>query len=216
MGLRSLQGGAWVLTCVLVLGGLEFLPAQAVDPAAKKSALVRSLILPGWGQHYLGAPLAARRLAVTEAGLWLGFILLRESSQGRRQDYRAYAAVHAGVDAISKSRPDIYYFNLGDYDSITAYNQERQRRRELDDVYTLGVGNDWQWDDPANRTRRYRDLRQTSLSLAKAATFTLGGMIVNRSLAALHILFLSRSSTPATAQLMPLPSGGVVSLRWEF
>lgn len=215
MGLRLLQGRAWVLTWALVLSGLEFLPAQAVDPAAKQSALARSIILPGWGQHYLGAPLAARRLAVTEAGLWLGFILLREGSQWHQQDYRAYAAVHAGVDASSKSRSDIYYFNLGYYDSITAYNQDQLRRRELDDVYTLGVGNDWQWDDSANRAR-YRDLRRTSLNFAKAATFTLGGMIVNRSLAALHILFLSRSSTQATAQLTPLPSGGVVSLRWEF
>ncbi len=215
MGLRSLPGRAWVLTLILALGGLEFLSAQAVDPAAKKQALVRSIILPGWGQHYLGAPVAARRLAVAEAGLWLGFILLRESSQWHLQDYRAYAAVHAGVDAGSKSRPEIYYFNLGHYDSITAYNQDQLRRRELDDVYTLGVGNDWQWDDTANRTR-YRDLRRTSLSLAKAATFTLGGMVVNRSLAALHILFLSRSSTPAEAQLTPLPSGGVVNFRWEF
>lgn len=204
-----------MLMLVLVLGGPEFLPAQAIDPAAKKSALVRSIIMPGWGQRYLGAPLPARRLAVTEVGLWLGFILSRESSQWHQQDYRAYAALHAGVDASSKSRSDIYYFNLGYYDSIRAYNQDQLRRREMDAVYTLGVGNDWQWDDPANRVR-YGDLRRTSLNLAKAATFTLGGMIVNRALAALHILFLSRSSTQATARLLPLPSGGVVSLGWEF
>ena len=215
MGLRSLQGGAWMLTLALVISGLEFLPAQSVDPAAKKAALVRSLILPGWGQHYLGAHRAARRLAVTEVGLWLGFIVFREGAQSYQQDYRAYAAVHAGVDALTKSRPDIYYFNLGHYDSITAYNQDQLRRRELDDVYTIGVGKDWQWDDPTNRTQ-YRDLRRTSLKLAKVATFTLGGMIVNRSLAALHILFLSRSRGPAEAQFTPLPYGGMVNLRWAF
>ena len=206
----------WTGTVLVVLlaAGVS-LTAQTVSSKSKSSAVIRSGIMPGWGQHYLGAAQPARRLAITEVGLWLGHLFSRQGTQWYRQDYQAYAALHGGLDGAAGSKPDIYYYYLGQYDSIVDYNADMLRRRRSADIYIVGAENDWYWDDAADRAR-YRDLRRTSLTLAKAASFTLGGLVLNRVIAGLHVLYLSRDHPQATVLMAPLPSGGVLTWRWDL
>ncbi|MFB0517337.1 MAG: hypothetical protein ACETWG_12145 [Candidatus Neomarinimicrobiota bacterium] len=198
---------------ILVWGWIPSISAQASNGPAEKGALIRSLVLPGWGQQVLGDRAAARRFAMAEAGLWLGYFVTHSAAGWYRQDYRAFAALHAGVEY--RQRPDIYYVRLGRYDSITAYNQAQLRQRNLAAVYPLGTHLDWQWDFSVNR-QHYADLRRASLRAAKAASFVIGGMVVNRAIAAIHVLFLSRRGQAPSAYWMPLPGGGGISIRLQF
>ncbi|UCH11571.1 MAG: hypothetical protein JSU61_06690, partial [Fidelibacterota bacterium] len=90
----------------------------------------------------------------------------------------------------------------------------QMRQRSPDAVYPLGTDLDWEWDQQANR-EHYVDLRRTSLRLTKAASFALGGVVLNRAIAAIHILFLSRqdhSTEGAAAQWTPVPGGGLLRI----
>ena len=199
----------WPLILILVLGWVPSLAARDTGESTEKGALIRSLIMPGWGQYVLGAHKTARKMVLVETGLWLSYFVTRGATGWYQQDYRAFAALHAGVAYPLKL--DIYYYRLGQYDSIYEYNQVQLRQRYISDIYRLDGEYDWQWDDTANR-ERYNDLRRASLLAAKGASFIVGGMVVNRAVAAIHVLFLSRLGTAAAASWAPLPGGGRVSI----
>ena len=50
--------------------------ADVVDGRpSRKAAVIRSIVMPGWGQHYLNQPLAARKFYIFEAGLTIGLLV---------------------------------------------------------------------------------------------------------------------------------------------
>ena len=198
-----------LLTLVLALSWVSLLPAQGSRGSDEKGALIRSLIMPGWGQYVLGDHKAARKMVLAETGLWLSYAITRGAAGWYQQDFRAFAALHAGVAYPLK--PDIYYYRLGRFDSISEYNQVQLRERNISDIYRLDGEYYWQWDNPANR-ERYSDLRRASLIATKGASFILGSMAVNRAVAAIHVLFLSRPGAAAAASWTPLPGGGRVNV----
>jgi len=198
-----------VLALLVSLAWVPQLCAQNAEGPSEGGALLRSLIMPGWGQHVLGDHRAARKLALVETGLWLSYAVTRGAAGWYQQDYRAFAALHAGVAYPLK--PDKYYYRLGQYDSIYEYNQVQLRQRSISDIYRLGERYDWQWDNSSSR-ERYNDLRQANLMAAKGASFILGGMVVNRAVAVIHVLFLSRLGVAASARWTPLPGGGSISV----
>ncbi len=202
----------WLLILILALGWEPLLPAQDSDRPPEKGALIRSLIMPGWGQHVLGDHRAARKLALVETGLWLSYAVTRGAAGWYQQDYRAFAALHAGIDySLEPVKFYIFYYRLGRYDSIYEYNQVQLRQRSIAGIYPLGERYDWQWDNSSSR-ERYNDLRRASLLAAKGASFLVGGMIINRAVAAIHVLFLSRIGVTASARWTPLPGGGSISV----
>ena len=158
--------------------------------------LLRTLLLPGWGQLQLGDQVAARRFLLAEAGLWLSWYSGRRISEWYAQDYRAYAVEHAGAD--TQGRRASFFRNLAFYDTVEDYNSAQLRNRNLKDTYPAGEGLGWAWDSSDNR-RQYRSLRRTSLGAAKAVRFVIGGMLVNRALAAIQLKFIIRSSAKSGA-----------------
>ncbi len=201
------------LAALLALSTIQALSAQQQSDSARKGAVLRSLLLPGWGQHTLGADRWARRFVVAEAGLWLSFAAAGKWAGVNRDDYRSYAAQYAGV--INRSRPDIYYFRLGAWDNIEEYNQEQLRQRNIADVYVTGSDADWDWETSAQR-KRYRELRHSSLRWDQTATIALSGLVVNRVLAAINILFLTRTMPEAAVLPLPNAAGGLLRLSWGF
>jgi hypothetical protein len=199
---------------LISISGITPVAAQSQERSMEKGAILRSIVLPGWGQHYLGNHRLARRMMTTEACLWLLHSTFKGAQDWYRQDFRAFATLHAGIGY--RLKPDIYYFRLGKYDSITEYNQAQLRNRNIDAVYQLGTEKDWEWDSIDNR-ERYADMRRASLLAAKAASFTVGSMVLNRAVATIHVLFLSRKvGTAADFYLDPLPGGGRVYLGFYF
>jgi len=202
-------------TGLLLLALLAPVLGQQPGRTPEKLALIRSLIMPGWGQHYLGASTAARTFATMEAALWLGYAGAHQSSLWYRQDYRAYAARHAGVAYESRSRPSTYYFHVGEYASLGEYNQEQLRSRKIGSLYTEGGAYDWEWDDPAHR-ERYVAIRETSLRFGKAASFIIGSMVVNRVISAIHVLYITRPGEEVSVAFRPLAAGGRFDLNIRF
>lgn len=56
----------------------------AVSPVSARGALIRSLVLPGWGQAYVGAPGRGAVYFALEAGsVWMTYTTLRQLGEAR-------------------------------------------------------------------------------------------------------------------------------------
>ena len=82
-------------------------------------AFWRSLILPGWGQHYANG--GGGRFIAAEAGLWLGYLGLNRLADVRADRFHTQAAEYAGARSRGKGRQ--FLDDLGFYDSRLQHNQ---------------------------------------------------------------------------------------------
>jgi hypothetical protein len=189
---------------------LCLLPAASLAQSPRQ-AFWRSLLLPGWGQHYAGG--GGLRFAAAEAGLWAGYFGLRGLEQVRRNHYRSYAAQHAGAHPAGKDSE--YFDDLGFYQSRVQHDQYAL----YDDgpnaqLYPAGPEFSWEWDNEAAR-RQYRQLRNDSASAGRQALYTTGLVVANRVIAAIHAARLARrgkvSALPVGLEMDPLR--GRVALR---
>lgn len=70
-------------------------PAEAgesIDPISTlyspRGAFFRSLILPGWGQAYVGAPVrGAVYFTLASGGVWMSYVARRQLADARREQY---------------------------------------------------------------------------------------------------------------------------------
>ena len=81
--------------------------------------------------------------------------------------------------------------DIGNYDSITDYNDEHLRNREMDDLYPDDKKWSWDWDTDANR-KAFEKKRISSDQLKLAATFGIGALMVNHIVSAIDVLYLKR------------------------
>jgi hypothetical protein len=190
--------------------------AQSTDGLEKsnrKAAILRSIAVPGWGQHYLNKPGSARKHYISEAGLAIAMLVGRSLADSRQKDYRTYAAANADADFAEK--PDIYYVRIGAYDNIREYNEVMLRNHQLNAVYELGTGSDWDWNDDATRLE-FKEIRKASNRWAKMSAYMIGGMMLNRLVSAVHVLFLTSAPFETTSTLQPMLGGGQWTLAVTF
>ena len=187
---------------VLLLACLA-LPA-ALQAQSPRQAFWRSLLVPGWGQHYAGG--SGLRFAAVEAGLWAGYLGLRGLEQVRQTQYHSYAAEHAGAQPAGKSRD--YFDDLGFYQSRLQHDQYAwYNQGPTASVYPQGPAYAWEWDKDASRLQ-YRRLRNDSTNAGRQALYTTGLVVANRVIAAVHAARLARqgkvSVLPVELQVDPL------------
>ena len=186
------------------------LPAasRAQSPA---QAFWRSLLVPGWGQHYAGG--SGLRFAAVEAGLWAGYLGLRGLEQVRQTHYRSYAAAHAGAHPAGKNGE--YFDDLGFYQSRLQHNQYAlYQDGPKAELYPDGPAFAWEWDSEVSRLQ-YRQLRNDSASAGRQALYTTGLVVANRVIAAIHAARLARQDRVAlsTVELEVDPLRGRIALR---
>ena len=197
---------------LLVLCFALALTLPAAAPAQSPGqAFWRSLLVPGWGQHYAGG--SGLRFAAVEVGLWAGYLGLRGLEQVRQTQYRSYAAEHAGARPAGKSSE--YFDDLGFYQSRLQHNQYAlYQEGPTAQLYPDGPAFAWAWDSEAARLQ-YRQLRNASASAGRQALYTTGLVMANRVIAAVHAARLAR---PGKVALLPVelevdPLQGRIALR---
>jgi len=173
---------------VFLLAIALVLPA-ASHAQSPRQAFWRSLLVPGWGQHYAGK--SGLRFAAVEAGLWAGFFGLRELEQIRGTHSRTFAAEHAGARPQGKDRQ--YFDDLGFYQSRNLHNQYAlYQEGPAAQVYPDTPEFSWEWDREESR-RRYRKLRNDSQSAGRQALYFTGLVAANHVIAAIHAARAARS-----------------------
>lgn len=153
---------------------------------SKGKAFFMSLLIPGWGQRYAGADLKSGVFFGAEVGLWLTFAGFKTYSNWREDDYRNYAATHAGVHLDGKS--STYFIDVGNFDSIYEHNEYRLRQRNTIDYYYDIDTYYWDWENEAHRDK-FDQLRISSDTADNRATFALGMIVANHIISAIEAVW---------------------------
>jgi hypothetical protein len=161
-------------------------PVLQTRDAGRKSvalAAVYSLLLPGMGELYADGFASGKYFLAGEAALWLTYVVFDTYGNSLRDDARAYAAAHAGVNPSGKN--DQFYVDIGNFLTLADYNEKKLRDRSLDAVYTPDSGFDWQWESDAARSL-YRSQRISSENIYNDRKYVIAAVIVNHVLSAIN------------------------------
>jgi hypothetical protein len=154
--------------------------------ASKKSkergdAFLKSLVLPGWGQYDSGHKRSAVIFALTECAIIGGMVAFQAHGAAKRDDYKALAALHAGV--VGDHSHD-FYVDIGNWDNVNDYNEQRLQDREFDRLYTSTLDY-WNWDSEASRVEMEK-IRIQSDKAFNAVYYLIGGIVLNHIASAIH------------------------------
>ena len=153
-----------------------------------------SLALPGLGEHKSNLKKRSLGFFVAESCLWLGLYYSSNSSQWYEEDYIAFAQVHASTSLTPRTNQ--YYINLSSYDNIYDYNTAMQQQRNPDAVYDVDDYY-WDWSSSINQ-RKFSSYRYKAGLYNKYTKFLLAGLILNRIVSFIDMLYIERFNQPST------------------
>ncbi|MFW6347965.1 MAG: hypothetical protein ACOC2C_05065 [Cyclonatronaceae bacterium] len=163
-------------------------PAAAPVPGR---ALLRSFVLPGWGQYYanssdwrrgqyhLGAELAL-------IGSW---IYLQANEQLLEGNMYAHASAFANINLRAASRQ--VEIAAGAYNSLAEYNEAQLRNRNWNQLIDDVPGNRWNWASENDRIE-YRQLRDRRDRAGQQVSGIITVMVVNRVVSGIHAFIQAR------------------------
>jgi len=151
------------------------------------SPVIKSILIPGWGEKSLQNVKRARIFSNIELTLWAACIGSYTFSYHQMLKYESFAADHAGVNAIGKNHK--YWVDIGNYINIDDHNNEHLRWRYLDELYNQS--NKWSWDTRSNM-EKFELMRIRSDYFAKAGEYIVGTIVLNHIVSAIDALYLLR------------------------
>lgn len=160
------------------------------------SVAIRSFLLPGLGQRYMGKSVRSKIYFALEGAAWIGLGAFYWQSIARKNAYEDYAMAYAGVSGTGK--PDDYYEIIGNFFSNEGpggYNEFIMR--EARDLYypdleaieayyqsNIITGSDsWRWESRTSYDR-FNDLRKGSNAAERRVIYTLFYMLGIRVISA--------------------------------
>ena len=155
------------------------------------SPVVKSLVLPGWGEYSLDNQIRGRIFVLSETVLLLAILGSYSVAQRQETEYKAYAAEHAGIDPIGKDRQ--FWVDIGNYSSLFTFNEEHLRWRDFNALYEDNDTWAWAWDSSNNR-ERFENTRISSDTWRLRGSFLIGGVVLNHIVSAIDALYLSKIS----------------------
>jgi len=182
--------------------------AQSAGTKNPKAAAFLSLLLPGLGELYAGGPRSGRFFLFTEGSLWTGMAVFEHLETTRRENFRSYAAAHAGLNTNGKS--DTFMEEVTAYESLNARNaHERFIRGDAADFIAETPENNWEWDTASSRSD-FRVLRGKANSARQNGLLFVGGLLFNRFISAINAAHIARKTLPKpiTFQILPGPDNG--------
>ena len=151
---------------------------------SKKSvglAIIYSILLPGMGELYAGSYVSGKYFTIAEATLWGTYIGMNTYSGWQKDRYHSFAASNGGVNIAGKN--DDYYANIGIWDNINAYNDDKARAAEFDKMYNTETEY-WKWSGTDRKT--YRAMWTAGEQWHNNLRFVVGGLVLNRVISAIN------------------------------
>jgi hypothetical protein len=184
--------------------------AVSSDGKSTTRAVLYSLLLPGLGQRYLGETTKAKFFFIAEAAVWTSFVVFRIQGHVRKERYKDFAMVFAGI--TSRNHSDSFYREIGDYDSSDDYEVFlKEEGREvtypysdyatLDQYYLnhrVADFEPWAWRSSADR-KRYFDIRWGSRLAYRRSLYTLAAALANRVASAVYAVKSARAASALSA-----------------
>jgi hypothetical protein len=152
-------------------------------------SFLMSLAIPGSGELYNGRKDQALIFLSSELLLWTGLFINNGYADHLKDEYYTYAAQHAGVETEGKNRQ--YWIDIGKYNSIYDFNEQRRRDRYFDAIYDENEFNYWLWDSENNRLR-YDGKRITAGGIASQDVYFYAVILLNHVISGINSMRLSR------------------------
>lgn len=149
-------------------------------------AIIFSLVLPGMGELYADNYSSGKYFTIADAALWGTYLGINAYGNQKKNNYKAFAASAGGVNNSGKD--DVYYATIGDYISVTDFNNEKALERKFDEMYNTEQYY-WDWKTTENR-RTYRGMWTSSESAFNNLRFVAGALILNRVVSAINAVRL--------------------------
>jgi len=160
--------------------------------------VIKSAIIPGWGELSIGNKKRSRVFFIIEAGLLVSGFGSYIFSKNQIKNYQSFSANHAGINIKDKNHK--YWVDIGNYDSYLDYNEEHLRFREPDDLYYFA--DQWSWDSKINR-ENFKKMRINADLLTRQMNFIFGALFINRIISSIDVLYLKRLKTNPTFTIIP-------------
>lgn len=184
---------------------------------SRGKAFLLSLILPGAGEYYAGSKKMAAIFFGTEILLWATYGSFRTYGNWKKDDYKRFATVHAGIHPTGKDYQ--YFVDVENYMDIRSYNEAKLKQRDVNALYPENEEYSWKWDGEASR-KRFEKLRLASDDAYTRALFVIGGIVVNHIISGIDAIRVARKQQKAFAEnvhmgVIVLPEGGVCFQLWK-
>lgn len=200
---------------------VKLMNSQGIDYdnyPTKRKAVLLSFLLPGLGEKSIGSHTSAKIFHSSETTLWLSLIWNTKVKNWKREDFEAFASVNAGVDINGKD--DLYFSNIGGYNSIDDFNAASRRSRDPASVYN---GEEYNWIWSSNEARlKYKSLRFDSERAQLNIEYTIGFLILNRIISVMNTSYrygknqmIGRSIESAELKISP-EGTPIVSMSFIF
>lgn len=160
-------------------------------------ALLRSVVLPGWGHYYVTKSHQTRGLLHLGSDLALigAYFGISVHANKLEQNLQTFAGHHAGINLKNKNRD--YLLSVAEFNSIQAYNDYQERSRNWDKIYEVNSSNYWSWDNEQNRLSFLKmDTKVQDNHQQLPAVISL--MVVNRIISGISAFTLARNQSVTT------------------
>lgn len=178
-----------------------FLYQSALTQSSEKKSVGKafffSLLLPGGGQYYMGRNQAAGMFFAVEVFSLLGLLANNSYSDFLVKEYRTFAVNHAAIQRTGKDSQ--YWSDIGKYDDIYDYNEQRQKDRYFEALYEENLQNYWKWDEHQNRID-YDAKRLHANAVAQKNVYFQLAVVVNHLASAIHALYVARKHNKGLEQ----------------
>ena len=192
-----------------------FTELMICQPVNKNSLdpVIKSFLVPGWGQNELGYKSRSKKYIYVEVGILLSLYTSSKYSNEIKRNYIAYAAKHADVVTDGKDRE--YWVDIGNFNTLNDYNSEHLRNREVGELYPQTKKWSWNWDTSKNR-KYFESRRIQSDKMKLFSTFTIGGLFLNHFVSSIDALYLKRLSTSKSFSIKPYIDKNEMMMGYKF
>ena len=187
------------------------LSSVAMGKPFELNPVLKSSLIPGWGEAVLENNKRARLFSSIELSLWTACLATYTASYHQMLQYQSFAVEHAGVDADNKDHK--YWVDIGNYIDIDQHNSEHLRWRYLDEIYD--ESDRWLWDNK-NNMKNFESMRIRSDMLAKTGEYVIGAIIMNHLLSAIDTLYLLRLKKENDVTIIPIINESNYGLMLSF
>ncbi|MBN1433189.1 hypothetical protein JW921_00400 [Candidatus Fermentibacterales bacterium] len=190
------SAGTSLIPLILVLALV--LPCAALA-VSNRGAVLRSVALPGWGQHHLGHGGLGNVFLGLEIATWAGVGLSYLEGSFNRDDYVSLALEEAGLSV--RGRPHDFLEDIGDFMSSDEYNDyvrrlaryyypdDPDRQREYYESHARYGADSWSWSSESAMLE-FRDLYRVSRLWFRRSLYIAAFALVNRAISAIDAALL--------------------------
>jgi len=172
---------------------------ESADSFKSSPSVLKSTLIPGWGEHSYGSHKQGYLFNGIEAALWI-FAGIASSTANSHENDLYYFASEYGQISDPQNKSDVFLDRVTKYASMDAYNEQMLRNRQWDRIYSAENGYYWSWESDEKR-EEYFDIKTERYLWRQRLTYTFGAIALNHLVSTMDALYLKRLD--ATMSLQP-------------